>query len=262
MDLAKICEQVCTIAKEAGAYIRQEGLNFNQLDVEVKSSNSFVSYVDKEAEKMIVNGLSEILPGAGFIAEEDTAQNNSHKATWIIDPLDGTTNFIHSIPCFAVSIALEIDKELVVGVVYEISNDECFYAFADGGAFLNGKQIFCSTQNQLSETLIATGFPYYDYSKHQNYLNFMGYLMVKTRGLRRLGSAATDLAYVAAGRFDAFFEYGLNPWDVAAGIVLVKEAGGIVTDFEGGPQALHGAEIVASNPNIYPNFIAGLQEHF
>lgn len=262
MDFNSIRLEVAQLAKEVGNYIKAEAENFSKSDVEIKSSNSFVSYVDKEAEKKLVDGLLKIIPEAGFIAEEGTAGNNTHQATWIVDPLDGTTNFIHGIPCFAVSVALQWQNELKVGVVYEISNDECFSAALGQGAFLNEQKIQVSKVTELSSSLIATGFPYYDYSKHQNYLDFMGFLMKKTRGLRRLGSAATDLAYVAAGRFDTFFEYGLNPWDVAAGILLVQEAGGIVSDFSGADNYLFGSEIIASNPNLYNDFTKGLQEHF
>ncbi len=262
MNLAQLKIEVEAIAKEAGGFIRQAGLNFNQEDVEVKSSNSFVSYVDKEAEAMIVDKLKSLLPEAGFIAEEGTEANTKPDAIWIIDPLDGTTNFIHSIPCFAVSIALEINGEIALGVVYEISNDECFSAYLNGGSFLNGNRIQVSQAQALKNTLIATGFPYYDYKRSDEYLHFMGYLMRNTRGLRRLGSAATDLAYVAAGRFDAFFEYGLSPWDVAAGVILVKEAGGKVSDFKGGSGFVYGQEIIASGPGISEEFTEELGQHF
>ncbi len=262
MNYQKLCEEVCQLAKETGQYIRDERLAFSAEAVEVKSSNSFVSYVDKEAEKQIVYRLKILLPEAGYITEEETESYLSDTYNWIVDPLDGTTNFIHSIGCYAVSIALKKNDEIVLGVVYEINQNECFYAWKDGGAYLNGIAIHVSENHHLPQTLIATGFPYYDYERASEYLEFLGYLMKYTRGIRRLGSAATDLAYVAAGRFDAFYEYGLNSWDVAAGALLVQEAGGMVSDFDGKSDYIFGREIVACNLGIYTEFQQAIQQYF
>ena len=174
---------------------------------------------------------------------------------WIIDPLDGTTNFIHAVPAFSVSVALEKDGELLIGIVYEINLDECFYAWKNGGAYLNGKKISVTGGSSLKGSLIATGFPYKEFSQMDRFFFTLKFLFNKTHGVRRLGSAAVDLAYVACGRFDGFFEYNLNPWDVAGGGLIVREAGGKVTDFSGGQNFLFGKEIIACNPNIYGEFL-------
>jgi myo-inositol-1(or 4)-monophosphatase len=233
IDLKKICDEVCKIAKQTGTYIKKEGLKFSLDKIEVKGKNDFVSHVDKTAEEQIVKGLEALIPSSGFIAEEGTSSKKGDIYNWIIDPLDGTTNFIHGLPCFSISIALMRDKELVIGVIYEINLEECFYAWENSKAYLNGKEISVSKAPTLADSLIATGFPYYDYSRMDAYLASLKHFMQNTHGLRRLGSAATDLAYVACGRFEGFYEYCLQPWDVAAGAFLVQQAGGKVTDFNG-----------------------------
>lgn len=251
-QLEKITLEVCEIAKQAADFIKSNLLKVSTNDIQTKSQNSLVSYVDQEAERMIVARLQELLPEAGFVTEEDTIdQSTSESYEWIIDPLDGTTNFLHKIPVFAVSIALRHNGEMLSGVVYNVMVDECFYAWRDGGAFLNGDQISISSNEDFSESLIATGFPYYDFEKLEQYLSTFKELISETRGLRRLGAAAVDLAYVACGRFDGFFEYSLHIWDIAAGVLIVKEAGGIVSDFDGGQDHLTGSEIIATSPHIY-----------
>lgn len=251
LNLSFITEQITLVAKQAGAFIKTERTKFNRSDIEVKGQNDFVSYVDKTAERIIVGGLENLIPEAGFITEEKTINKQGLEYNWVIDPLDGTTNFIHSVPCFAVSIGLLYQEEIIAGVIYEINLDECFYAFKNGGAFCNGNKINVSPANKLKDSLLVTGFPYYDYSKLDEYMNLFRYLMQHTHGLRRLGSAATDMAYVACGRFDAFYEYSLKPWDVAAGIIIIKEAGGAICDFKGGSNFLFGQEIIASNNGIF-----------
>jgi myo-inositol-1(or 4)-monophosphatase len=262
MNYQEICLKVCEIAKQAGAFIRAERNKIVAHQVEVKSLNSLVTYVDKTSEKMLVEALQELLPDAGFITEEETINKKSENLSWIIDPLDGTTNFIHGVPCFSVSIALMEEGKVVIGVIYEVNLDECFYAWKNGGAFLNGEKINVTTTKKLSDTLLATGFPYYDYERMQSYLKLLAELMEKTRGIRRLGSAATDLAYVACGRFDAFYEYSLHPWDVAAGVLIVQEAGGAVTDFEGGDNYIFGKEIIASNGYIHQELSTIISKNF
>jgi len=187
----------------------------------------------------------------GFIKSNLTKVGISNEYEWIVDPLDGTTNFLHQIPVFAVSIALRHGDEMISGVVYNVMVDECFYAWKDGGAWLNGAPIHTAANMEFSEALIATGFPYYDFERLEQYLSTFKELISSTRGVRRLGAAAVDLAYVACGRFDGFFEYSLHIWDIAAGILIVKEAGGIVSDFEGGQSHLTGSEIIATSPHIY-----------
>lgn len=254
MNIDTILPQVIDAAQRAGEWALSERERFTADRVEVKGKHNFVSYVDKQCEAMLVEALAKALPGAGFIAEEGTGSRNANGLNWIIDPLDGTTNFIHGLSPFAVSVALMDNDRVVLGVVYEASLKECFWATAGSGAFLNGNPI-CVTQTQrISDSLIATGFPYYDYSRISPFFLTMDYFMRNSHGLRRLGSAATDLVYVACGRFDAFYEYGLSPWDVAAGAFIVERAGGKVCDFKGGNNYIFGGEIVATNANIHDEF--------
>lgn len=262
VDLQTLCQDVCSLGKTVGAFIRAERSKFSVDRVEVKGKNDFVSYVDKTSEQQLVEGLSKLLPGAGFIAEEGTSTIKSEEYNWIIDPLDGTTNFIHGIPCFSISIGLLRKDTLVMGMIYEINNDECFYAWEGSKAYLNGKEISVSKAPKLADSLIATGFPYYDYSKLNAYMELFGHFMRHTHGLRRLGSAATDLAYVACGRFEGFYEYSLHPWDVAAGAFIVQQAGGKVTDFKGGDNYLFGKEIVAGNALCFDEFLDAVKLYF
>lgn len=262
MNLEKICAEVQLIAKNAGAFIAKELKSFSQDDVEIKGQADFVSYVDKKTEEIIVIALRELLPGSGFITEEGTATSSDEKYRWVIDPLDGTTNFIHGLQPFAVSIALMEEEELILGVVYEVNHDECFYAWKGGKAWLNGKEIRVTEAAKTTDSLIATGFPYYDFSHIEPYINTLRYLMENSHGLRRLGSAATDLAYLAAGRFEAFWEHGLHTWDIAAGIVIIREAGGKVTDFRGSENLLFSGEIVAANSNYFNEFQKIIQKYY
>lgn len=254
MNYESITSSVCEIARKTGAFIRNERNAFSADKIEVKGLHNFVSYVDKGAEELIVNELKKLLPQAGFIAEEGTASDNGETLKWIIDPLDGTTNFIHGLPPYAVSIALMENQQVVSGVVYEVTLDECFYTWKGGAAFCNGKIIKVSETQRVKDSLIATGFPYYDYDRLKSYLSTMEFFMKESHGMRRIGSAATDLAYVACGRFEAFYEYSLSPWDVAAGAFLVQQAGGTVTDFTGGDNYIFGREMVATNKNVYAEF--------
>jgi len=254
LNLESLCKQVISLSGKTGKFILSEQERFSSGSIEKKGFNDLVSYVDKTAEKMLVEELRNILPEAGFIAEENTVARSDSKYTWIIDPLDGTTNFIHGVPCYCISIALVEDKEPVIGIVHELTRNECFYAWKNGGAFLNGKKIRVSAVDRLSDSLLATGFPYHDYSLMESYMKIFDYCMRNTHGLRRLGSAAADLAYVACGRFELFYEYGLNAWDVAAGVLLVKEAGGKVADFRGGEDYIFGKEIIAANAGTFDEF--------
>jgi myo-inositol-1(or 4)-monophosphatase len=214
-----------------------------------------VSYVDKESELRIVDGLHKILPEAGFIAEEGTGEQKPDGLNWIIDPLDGTTNFIHGLPPYAISIALMDNQKLLLGVIYEVTLDECFYAWGNGKAYMNGNEIRVSDIGNVNDALIATGFPYYDYDRIEPFMQSMEHFMRYSHGLRRLGSAATDLAYVACGRFEAFYEYSLQPWDVAAGAFIVEQAGGKVSDFGGGANHIFGKEIIAANSKVFKPFL-------
>ena len=247
MNLEQLTGKVTDLAREVGAFIRQEGNSFDAARIEYKGLNNLVSYVDKTAEERIVAGLAVLLPEAGFVTEEETINKKGEVYDWIVDPLDGTTNFIHGLPTYSISIALQQNSELVLGVVYEINRDECFYAWKDGGAYLNGRRISVSANTEFSQSLLATGFPYYDFEKLEKYINVFRDLTKVSHGLRRVGSAAVDLAYVACGRFDAYFEYNLNSYDIAAGMVLVREAGGETSNFSGGSETFESREIVAGN---------------
>ncbi len=260
MDLENICKQIETVAKKAGLFIREERLKITDDDIELKGKASLVTYVDKNAEKLIVDELTQILPEAGFITEEGTADSDGETLKWVIDPLDGTTNFIHGIFPHSVSIALMKNDQPIVGVVYEVGQDELFAAWQDGGAWLNGKPISVSKNKTHEDVLLATGFPYYNFEMLNEYLKLLEFFMMETRGMRRMGSAAVDMAYVACGRFDGFFEHALHAWDIAAGIIILQEAGGKVCDFKGGDNYLFGKEIVASNENYFPAFFSKVNE--
>jgi myo-inositol-1(or 4)-monophosphatase len=261
MDYKKIAEEMNGVAREAGRFIREERKTLTLADVETKSPASFVTYVDKTSEQRIVERLRALLPGAGFVTEEGTAGASGEKLQWIIDPLDGTTNYIHGIyPC-SVSIALSEGEEMVAGVVYELGQDEMFMAWKGGPALLNGREIRVATSAHSVDTLIGTGFPYYDFDRIDHYIAALKELMRTTRGLRRMGSAAVDLCYVAAGRYDAFFEHALHAWDVAAGALILQQAGGRVTDFNGGGNWLFGGEIIAASDSYFPEFFGIIHHH-
>lgn len=257
MKLENIDKDVVSICEEVGEFIRKEGENFDLSRVEQKNSfNNLVSYVDQEAERKLVSALHKILPEAGFITEEGTVeQSKQHEYNWIIDPLDGTTNFLHGMPIFAISIGLTRKDETILGHVYHIIRKECFHAIEGGNAYCNDKVIHVSNVPTLQESLLATGFPYYHSEKKDTYLDIIKEFLEKTHGIRRLGSAAIDLAYVACGRLEGFFEYNLNPWDVAAGAFIVQQAGGKVTDFKGGKNFLFGKELCAANHSIHQEML-------
>lgn len=261
-DYQSLTNQVVDLSKKIGYFLLEEIKVLTQKDVEEKSIHNLVTHVDKSAEKQIIETLSKLIPESGFIAEEGTSTKVGETFNWIVDPLDGTTNFIHGIPLYSVSIALKKDNELVLGVIYEPNLDECFYTWKNAPTYLNGKEVRVSSIPQIDHSLFATGFPYYDYSKLDNFMQLFVYLMQNSRGVRRLGSAAVDLAYVACGRYEGFYEYGLSPWDVAAGILLVQNAGGKTYDFSGGNNYLFGKEIVAVNPLISEEFKTVIQEYF
>jgi myo-inositol-1(or 4)-monophosphatase len=262
VTLNSILPHVVKTAKKAGAFIKKERENFSPAKVEVKGLNDLVSYVDRGSEKIIVDDLKDILPEAGFIVEENSVEGKK-EYNWIVDPLDGTTNFVHGIPCYAVSIALEHNGEIILGVVYEVSRNECFTAVKGGkGAFMNNNPIRVSENDKLSKSLIATGFPIHNFQQLDNYMNALKFLMQKTHGVRRIGAASIDLCYLACGRVDAFFEYNLSPWDVAAGSLIIEEAGGTVTDFKGGNNFLFGKEIMGTNGLVMHEFEEAIQMHF
>jgi len=262
--LNKITLQITKLAREAGDFQLRELKNFERSNIESKGrSNDLVSYVDKETEKLVIEGLSKLVPEAGFETEEGTVEQSNSGLRWVIDPLDGTTNFLHKIPLFSISIALVQDETLLIGVVHEPSRNECFYAWKDGGAYMNGERIEVSTIQNLSESLIATGFPYSLRGKAEQYFSLIRHFVETTHGVRRLGSAAIDLCYVACGRFESYFEFNLKPWDVAAGILIVREAGGSVSNYSGGSDRCQTAEeICATNKYIHPFMVDALKKYW
>ncbi len=261
-DLEKICSEVILVAKEAGEFIASEAKKFSTASVEYKATNNVVSYVDKETEKMIVRRLETILPEPGFITEEGTVETKDFDGlNWIIDPLDGTANFIHGLPNYSVSLALAHGKDVLVGVVYNVCTGEVFSATKGGGAFRNGEAISVSANKHLGESLLSTGFPYYKFDNQDKYLKILESLMQKTHGLRRMGSAAIDLAYVSCGYFDGFYEYNLNSWDMAAGILLITEAGGFVSDFSGTGEHLFRGDVVAGSA-VHKELLDEIQKHW
>jgi myo-inositol-1(or 4)-monophosphatase len=264
MNLKPIRIDVLQICEEVGAFIRKEAENFDLSRIEKKTSfNNLVSYVDKEAETRLVKALSKSFPKAGFITEEGTVeQSMSAEYNWIIDPLDGTTNFLHGLPIYAISIALTKDKKPILGAIYHIVRKEIFHAIENDDAYCNNQIIRVSDAPLLNESLLATGFPYHNSSRGEAYLEIIKEFLEKSHGIRRLGSAAIDLAYVAAGRLEGFFEYNLNPWDVAGGVLIVQQAGGMVTDFDGGQNTLFGNQLCASNGNIHSEMLSIIQQRW
>ncbi len=262
LNTKALCFATIDLVKDAGVFIRTESKGFDLSKIELKGrSNDLVSYVDKETEKILVAGLRKILPKAGFIGEEGASEKGEDDLQWVIDPLDGTTNFLHGMPSFSISVALIQKTTVLLGVVYEINLDECFYAWKDGGAYLNGNKISISAVTELKQSLIATGFPYSMRGKTDQYFEIIKHMVNDSHGLRRLGSAAVDLCYVACGRFEAYFEFNIHIWDIAAGILLVQEAGGTVTDYSGGDDYLQGKELLAAG-SIHSEALAIIKKYW
>lgn len=261
LDLEALTESALTVVREVGNFIRTELGKVQLQDIETKEINSLVSYVDKEAEKRLVEGLLNLLPKASFLTEEDTVSNERTQYTWIIDPLDGTTNFLYQLPIFSVSVALEVKGEIELGIVHAIMQQEDFYAWKGGGAFLNGKPIHVSDKESLSESLIATGFPYDVSLRKGRLLNIFGDFIGQCRDMRRYGSAAIDLAYVSCGRLDGYYERNLNPWDISAGALLVQEAGGRIAGFDDDNEWKEGTSILAAGPNTFHAMRRIIQKH-
>jgi myo-inositol-1(or 4)-monophosphatase len=262
ITLENLCKEVVLISRETGIFFLDEIHKVKHSDIEEKGLHNFVSYVDKTAEQSIVNHLKKLLPEAGFITEEGTDSSRGDRYHWVIDPLDGTTNFLHHIPLYSISIALMDGDETILGVVHEPNLNECFYSWKEQPAFLNDNIIHVSGIDEMKDSLIATGFPYYDYGRLQEYINLFMHFARTTSGLRRLGSAAVDLAYTACGRFEAFYEYGLHPWDVAAGAFIVQQAGGKVSDFSGGNTYIFNGEMLASNGLLHQKLLEQIIQHF
>jgi len=238
-------------ARRAGTVINRASLNLERLQVDRKQHNDFVTEVDKAAEAAIIETLSEAYPTHGFLAEETGSQNSGSDHIWIIDPLDGTTNFIHGFPQYAVSIALAVNGVTQQAVVYDPTRDELFTATRGAGAYLDRRRLRVATQDRLANTLLGTGFPYRQDQDLDTYLKIFAEMSRQCAGLRRPGAAALDLAYVAAGRYDGFFESDLKPWDMAAGALLVTEAGGLIGNYRGEEGFLESGEVMCANPRIF-----------
>lgn len=252
--LAQYLEVAVEAARCAGAYQRYRFAS--PLAVDMKGDKNLVTEVDRESERLIVEQLLERFPGHNIVAEEGEYPQGDSPFRWIIDPLDGTTNYAHGFPWFCVSIALESAGDVLAGVIYNPMHDELFTAVKGGGAYLNGRRLHVSARSPLQNTLLGTGFPYDCASDPaNNFANFIAFQKA-ARGIRRAGAAALDLAYVAAGRLDGFWELKLKPWDVAAGVLLVREAGGAVSDFDGSGHDIFGHRIVASNGLIHSEMTA------
>lgn len=254
--------EVLEFTQNLGDVLLEQRKGLKSQNIEHKGLHDLVTNLDKYSEKKLVDFLGELVPDSGFIAEEGTSTKVGKEYNWIIDPIDGTTNFVHGLPCFAISIALQQKNKTILGLVHEMNLRESFYAFEGGEAYLNGHIIKVSKTKDLNHSLIATGFPYSDYGKTDPYLEVFKEVMQKSRGLRRLGSAATDLVYVAAGRFEAFYEYGLSPWDVAAGGYILQKAGGLVTEFSGKEDYIFGKTLIASNNFVYDELKKVIKKYF
>jgi myo-inositol-1(or 4)-monophosphatase len=247
-------------ARRAGDIINRAAENIEQLKIQHKTKNDLVSEVDHAAEAEIINSLQKIYPDHAFLAEESGRIGESDYE-WIIDPLDGTTNFLHGFPVYAVSIALAYKKQLQVAVVYDPCRNDLFTASRGSGAYLNEKRIRVSKRDKLIDCLIGTGFPFRANSDVDSYGEMFKALALKTAGIRRPGAAALDLANVAAGRLDGFWEIGLSPWDMAAGALLIKEAGGLVGDLDGDSKYMDSGKIVAGNPKIFAQLLSTLRPY-
>lgn len=248
-------------ARRAGNIITRASQDVGALKIQSKTYNDFVTEVDRAAEREIIEILREAYPTHGFIGEESGNSNLESENIWIIDPLDGTTNFLHGFPQYCISIALQQQGVLTQAVVYDPNRNDLFTATRGRGAYLNDKRIRVTSRPKLQDSIIGTGFPFRDFQHLDTYLAMFKDMIKKTAGLRRPGSAALDLAYVAAGWYDGFWEIGLSKWDIAAGALLVQEAGGIVGDFEGNDSWLETGNIVAGNPKVFSQMLQTLAPH-
>ncbi len=247
-------------ARRAGSIINRASQNLDLLKVEHKSYNDFVSEVDKAAENAILEVIQDAYPNHAILAEESGAQGES-EFMWIIDPLDGTTNFLHGFPQYSVSIALSQKGIITQAVVFDPVHNDLYTATRGSGAFLNDRRIRVSKRTRLEDALIGTGFPFRNFDNLETYIAIFREMVQKTSGIRRPGSAALDLASVAAGRFDGFWEFALSPWDIAAGTLLITEAGGLIGDQTGGPDYLSSGHVVAGNPKIFVQLLKLISSH-
>lgn len=243
-------------ARKAGRPLIRDFGELENLQISMKGPADFVTTADHRTEQILIDELTKARPGYGFLGEEGgKVEGHDRTHRFIIDPIDGTTNFMHGIPQFAISIALEREGQLVSGVVYNPVTDDLFTAEKGHGAFLNNKRLRVAARKDMGAAVIATGLPFMGKDGHARSSAEMAAVMNVTAGIRRFGAASLDLAYVAAGRFDGFWEHGLQPWDMAAGIVLLKEAGGVITDMQGGDQMMTNGQVVCANENLHPQLL-------
>ena len=270
LNLEQITRLVCQVAREAGSYIRKERAGFSVDKVERKHAHDYVSYVDKGSEQLIVKALREILPEAGFITEEGTTKEDGSQAsdlTWVVDPLDGTTNFIHGFASYAVSIALCKGREIVIGVVYEIVADECYYAWQGGGAYCDGRRVMddgrCETlhvgTSAINDALLCLQLPYNSDAYKPVIQKLINRFYGNVGSIRMIGSAAIALCYVAAGRLDGYAERYIGQWDYMAGALIVKEAGGRVTNYGGEDYFMEGDSVVATNGVVHEDLLEAVK---
>lgn len=260
INLEELTKQVRVLAMETGKFLKKERTHFQREKVQEKNAHDYVSYVDKESERRIVARLQELLPEAGFIAEEGSGSLTTEEYCWVVDPLDGTTNFIHNNAPFCVSIALRNREEILLGVVYEVCRNECFWAWKGSAAYLNGEEIHVTNINNLDQSFIELGFPYDAERFRPIITRLIERLYGRVEGLRLMGSAAVELCYIAAGRFEARFEGLLGPWDIAAGSIILTQAGGKITDFSGGDSFYSGHEVLATNGQIHEQMLKIIAE--
>jgi myo-inositol-1(or 4)-monophosphatase len=258
----EIALALAPVVRKAAAFMLAESKTFTLDQVELKNHSELVSYVDKESEQILVDGIRAFMPEAGFILEEGGLQESDREVRWIIDPLDGTTNFTRGLPCWSISVAMQRNGQTVLGVVYDVPHDEYFEAIQGQGATCNGQPIRVSRAETLAQSLMATGFPYAKNDRKDDLMAVFSKIRVGTLGVRRFGSAAIDLAWTACGRFDGYYEMNIQAWDVAAGALLVQEAGGTVTDFSGTDNFVFGRKIAATNGIIHSEVLDILQAHF
>lgn len=256
INLESLAGDIEVLVKDTGKFILNEREKFSSGKVEFKGGkNNLVSFVDRSSEEQLTKGCAALIADSGFIREEGGELNPEARFRWIIDPLDGTTNFIHDVPSYCISLALQEHKKTVLGVVYDIPRGDYYQAILGQGAWVNGNPIAVSPSGSMGESLFSTGFPYEKSDILADYLAVIAEVLRQSRGIRRFGAAALDLAWVASGKVEGFFEMGLQAWDVAAGELLVREAGGVVTDFSGTDNFVFGKQIVAGAPLIHAEFL-------
>jgi myo-inositol-1(or 4)-monophosphatase len=254
--LSPVLNVMVAAARKAGRPLIRDFGELENLQVSMKGPADFVSTADRRTERVLIEELSKARPGYGFLCEEEGAVEGRDKThRFIIDPIDGTTNFLHGIPHFAISIALERDGQMVSGVIYNPVTDDLFTAEKSHGAYLNEKRLRVAARKELGGSVIATGLPFMGKEGHARAGVEMAAMMNATAGVRRFGAASLDLAYVAAGRFDGFWEHGLQPWDLAAGIVIVREAGGVVSDIDGRDQMMKNGQVLSANDTLHPQLL-------